>query len=297
MASLVPAPATSAPPPPTTKRYRTLYKKVPGTLYLTPSTLTWNADDRAHEVVRAQQLTRVSGMFQSKAGAARASVKVVFVGNVPVGGLTFVFTGERVRGAAEGAGGGDGATQGGGADEGPDRALRDRAEVVALLTGVIAANNERRAAAAAAGRADPEDAEVPQVQAQMQPASGPGPSAGTSPAASPRAGTPASATSSNPMPNPAKRPRLNPSSSTRAGTPAPGSPGKATTTATAGATPRNVYDLRKAVLLKHPDLKRLYIDVVLKQEGKVLSEEEFWSGRQVRDGRRGRRIVRLSTAR
>lgn len=53
-----------------------------------------------------------------------------------------------------------------------------------------------------------------------------------------------------------------------------------------------MYDLRKAVLLKHPDLKRLYIDVVLKQEGKVLSEEEFWSGRQV-----GRKVFARQTPR
>ncbi len=233
-----------------TRRYRTTYKKTPGTLYLTSTTLSWNADVRGDEVVRVQQLSRVAGMFQSKAGAARTSIKITFVNDIPQGGLTFVFTGEAVKGSTEQD------------TDKVEKALKDRQEVVGVLTSVIGVNNERRAASAAAGRVDPEDEEVES-----------GPSAAPSPAASGSGTT--RAPDGGALPPTAKRQKLRDSTS-RSGTPAtPGGMDNASTSKS------NAYDLRRAVLLKHPELKKLYIDVVVKQQGKVLTEEEFWSGRQV----------------
>jgi hypothetical protein len=192
-------------------------------------------------------------MFQSKAGAPRTTIKITFVNDVPVGGLTFVFMGEQAKGLQ--------------ANPDVDRveaALADRAEVVGILTKVIAQNNERRASAAAAGHVDQADEEASSTAT---------PSAAPSPSASGAAvrGAPADGAT----PPPAKRQKV--ASASRSATPAAGA-----SSGSSSGISKNVYDLRRAVLLKHPDLKKLYIEVVLKQEGKVLTEEEFWSGRQVR---------------
>jgi hypothetical protein len=192
-------------------------------------------------------------MFQSKAGAPRTTIKITFVDDVPAGGLTFVFMGEQAKGLQ--------------ANPEVDRveaALADRAEVVGILTKVIAQNNERRAAAAAAGRVDQADEEASSTAT---------PSAAPSPSASGAAvrGAPADGAT----PPPAKRQKV--ASASRSTTPVAGA-----SSGSSSGISKNVYDLRRAVLLKHPDLKKLYIEVVLKQEGKVLTEEEFWSGRQVR---------------
>lgn len=47
-------------------KYPTAYNKVPGTLVLTDTTLAWTPDTQNAEVVRQQQLSRVTSTFENE---------------------------------------------------------------------------------------------------------------------------------------------------------------------------------------------------------------------------------------
>ncbi|KAK4688710.1 transcription initiation factor TFIIH subunit 1, partial [Tremellales sp. Uapishka_1] len=74
------------------RQYDADFKKVAGTLTVTPTHAAWVPKQKDAMDRQNQALSRVITMLASKAGAVKTSLKLVFKDNLPAGGLTFTFT-------------------------------------------------------------------------------------------------------------------------------------------------------------------------------------------------------------
>ncbi len=200
-----------------------------------------------------------TGMFTSKAGSAKVSLKLSFIDDIPVGGLLFVFTSSKSLTSA----------------------MEDRQSVQDRLIPHVARNKglpstlppqqEISTAIAGAGighvgattaeRRVGSDAMDLDGQAEES-THGSRAAASVIQAINAQAG-PSTSTSASPRPPPPI---------TRNGTPAPtGGNGEARPTS-------DMIDLRKKVLSKNPQLKMLHKELVM---GRFVKESEFWEGREV----------------
>ncbi|KAJ9110233.1 hypothetical protein QFC19_001636 [Naganishia cerealis] len=221
-------------------KFAAAYSKVPGTLVITDTTLAWAPDTQNAEVVRNQQLARVTTMFTSKAGAKKTSLKLEFEGNVPSGGLTFQFTAP------------------------PPQDVAERQQVQDLLVPIIARNKERLVARTVDGS----DAEAgiraggnALVESRGKVTSTPsgravdvarvvaGASPGPSRVSSPTVGSPTTADTTTTIPTGPLGPSLTPFA----------------------------IQLKQSVLRKHPHLLSLHRQLVIE---KLVTEAEFWDGRE-----------------
>ncbi|KAJ9098251.1 hypothetical protein QFC21_004580 [Naganishia friedmannii] len=223
-------------------KFSTAYNKVPGTLILTDTTLAWTPDTQNAEVVRQQQLSRVTTMFTSKAGAKKTSLKLEFENNVPAGGLTFQFTSP------------------------PPADVSDRQKVQDLLVPIIAKNKERLVVRTV----EKSDAEAgiraggnALLEKSGKTTSTP---SGKVVDVSRVIGTTSAAASrpSSPAPSPATGPPTDTISEIPTGPLGP------------SLTPFAIQ-LKQSVLRKHPNLLSLHRQLVIE---KLVTEQEFWDGRE-----------------
>ncbi|WVR06807.1 hypothetical protein IAU60_003843 [Kwoniella sp. DSM 27419] len=74
------------------RRFDADFKKVPGTLSLTPTFIAWVPKERDAMDRQNQAMSRAVNMLASKAGSKSVSLKVLFKDDIPSGGLHFVFS-------------------------------------------------------------------------------------------------------------------------------------------------------------------------------------------------------------
>ncbi|OCF60893.1 transcription initiation factor TFIIH subunit 1 [Kwoniella mangroviensis CBS 10435] len=79
------------------RRYDVDFKKVPGTLSVTATHIAWVPKTQGAMDRQNQSMDRAINMLASKAGSKSISLKVLFKDDIPLGGLTFVFSNVTTR--------------------------------------------------------------------------------------------------------------------------------------------------------------------------------------------------------
>ncbi|WWD17076.1 hypothetical protein CI109_101513 [Kwoniella shandongensis] len=74
------------------RRFDASFKKVPGTLSVTPTHIAWVPTERDAMDRQNQAMSRAINMLASKAGSAKVSLVIKFKDDIPAGGLHFQFT-------------------------------------------------------------------------------------------------------------------------------------------------------------------------------------------------------------